>query len=65
MIEYVKNDSINKVDSTIGYPSTFYTDGRIIRFYSKNGISDSFYAVFCHYVFDEGKSLTVDEWVYD
>ena len=38
MIEYVKNDSINKVDSTIGYPSTFYTDGRIIRFYSKNGI---------------------------
>lgn len=38
MIEYVKNDSINKVDSTAGYPSTFYTDGRIIRFYSKNGI---------------------------
>ena len=38
MIEYVKNDSINKLDSTAGYPSTFYTDGRIIRFYSKNGI---------------------------
>ena len=38
MIEYIKNDSINKVDSTNGYPSTFYTDGRIIRFYSKNGI---------------------------
>ncbi|MDY4822567.1 MAG: hypothetical protein SO148_02010, partial [Candidatus Onthovivens sp.] len=38
MIEYIKNDSINKVDSTTGYPSTFYTDGRIIRFYSKNGI---------------------------
>ena len=38
MIEYIKNNSINKVDSTNGYPSTFYTDGRIIRFYSKNGI---------------------------
>ena len=38
MIEYIKNDSINKVDSTNGYPSTLYTDGRIIRFYSKNGI---------------------------
>ena len=38
MVEYIKNDSINKVDSTTGYPSTFYTDGRIIRFYSKNGI---------------------------
>lgn len=34
-------------------------------FYSKNSIGDSFYAVFCHYVFDEGKSLTVNEWVYD
>lgn len=38
MIEYIKNNSINKVDSTNGYPSTFYTDERIIRFYSKNGI---------------------------
>ena len=38
MIEYIKNDSINKVDSTNGYPSAFYSDGRIIRFYSKNGI---------------------------
>lgn len=38
MIEYIKNDSINKVDSTNGYPSTLYTDGRIIRYYSKNGI---------------------------
>ena len=38
MIEYIKNNSINKVDSTNCYPSTFYTDGRIIRFYSKNGI---------------------------
>lgn len=33
--------------------------------YSKTAISNSFVDVFRYYVFDESKSLTVDEWIYD
>ncbi len=63
---YVEKDEYETITQLKIFNSIWEkTNPDLKDFYSKNGISDSFYAVFCHYVFDEGKSLTVDEWVYD
>lgn len=63
---YVKNDEYEVLTQSKIFNSIFEKMNPDMKdYYNKDGIRDSFYAVFSHYVFDEGKSLTVDEWVYD
>ena len=63
---YVQKDEYEmQVQSDIFYSVLKRINPDLKDRYTKDDISNNFLGVFYHYVFDEKKVLTVDEWVYD